>query len=161
MKQLLVLGTVMGLLAMLVQVVPAVGQTPGFTATLSGTQEVPAVMTPAGGEAVFTLSPDGMTLSFTLTVSNINDVFASHIHLAAPGVVGPVVAPLFIGSKIGPFSGLLAQGTITAADLRGPLLGMPLSALVAEIETGNTYVNVHTTANPGGEIRGQINRLMP
>ena len=47
-------------------------------------------------------------------------------------------------------------GTIRAADLRGPLAGMPLDALLAEINVGNTYVNAHTVQFPGGEIRGQI-----
>ena len=64
-------------------------------------------------------------------------------------------------------SGVLARGTITAANLRGPLAGQPLSALIAQMRAGNTYVNVHTNDGvappdtgpgdfPGGEIRGQI-----
>ncbi len=132
-----------------------------FTATLSGTGEVPPVDTPAQGEAVFALSDDGMTVTFTETVSNINDVFASHIHLAQAGVNGPVVVPLFIGSKIGSFSGVLAEGTITAANLSGSLAGKPLSALITEIKASNAYVNVHTKLHPGGEIRGQISLALP
>ena len=53
-------------------------------------------------------------------------------------------------------NGNLAIGTLTAADLIGPLSGLTLSDLLAEIEAGNTYVNVHTQAHPTGEIRGQI-----
>jgi hypothetical protein len=56
----------------------------------------------------------------------------------------------------GGFSGVLAEGDITAADLRGPLAGLTIQDLVAEMVAGNTYVNVHTVENPGGEIRGQI-----
>jgi hypothetical protein len=52
--------------------------------------------------------------------------------------------------------GLLAEGTITAADLVGPLAGMSIDDLLAEMRAGNAYVNVHSEANPGGEIRGQI-----
>lgn len=132
-----------------------------FRAMLSGAQEVPAVNTMATGEAVFTLSPDGMSITYRVTVSNINDVFASHIHMAPAGVNGPVVVPLFAGAKPGPFTGILAEGTITAANLSGPLLGMPLESLLTAIKAGNTYVNVHTTAHPGGEIRGQIMVVMP
>ena len=64
-------------------------------------------------------------------------------------------------------NGVLSTGTITAADLIGPLAGQPLSALVDEIDAGNAYVNVHTNDGvvptnegpgdfPGGEIRGQM-----
>jgi hypothetical protein len=62
---------------------------------------------------------------------------------------------------------VVAAGTITAANLTGPLAGQPLSALVDAIEAGNTYVNAHTNDGvapvtgepgdiPGGEVRGQI-----
>jgi hypothetical protein len=51
---------------------------------------------------------------------------------------------------------MLADGTITAANLVGALAGQPLSALVEALSSGGAYVNVHTQQNPGGEIRGQI-----
>ncbi|MBI4330554.1 MAG: CHRD domain-containing protein [Chloroflexi bacterium] len=127
---------------------------------LSGMEEVPLVNTMATGQATFMLSPDGTSMTFTLSVSGITNVTAAHIHRAAFGVAGGVVVPLFTGPpKTGEFTGVLAQGTISGANLTGALLGMPLSALVAEMNGGNAYVNVHTTANPGGEIRGQI-RMM-
>lgn len=136
-------------------------QSIGFVANLSGSDEVPAVATLATGIADFQLSPDGTSLSFTLSVSNLNDITQSHIHLAAAGVNGPVVVWLFPSAPPatlipGMFSGLLAQGTITAANLTGLLAGQPLSALVDAINAGNAYVNVHSVAHPGGEIRGQI-----
>ncbi len=132
-----------------------------FTATLKGAEEVPPVNTLAQGDAVFTLSADGATLTYKVTVSNINDAFASHIHLAAAGVNGPVVVGLFAGVKAGRFDGILAEGTVTAANLQGLLAGMTMDRLVAEMKAGNTYVNVHTTANRGGEIRGQIRQVVP
>jgi hypothetical protein len=58
--------------------------------------------------------------------------------------------------KKGKFTGVLAQGTITAANLMGPLQGKTLEDLVSVIKAGDAYVNVHTTAHPGGEIRGQL-----
>ena len=53
-------------------------------------------------------------------------------------------------------SGTLGEGTITAADLVGPLAGQRLSDLVAAIDAGNAYVNVHTSQFPSGEVRGQV-----
>jgi hypothetical protein len=64
---------------------------------------------------------------------------------------------------------VLAEGTITSANLINDLAGKPLSALIAQMEAGNAYVNVHTNDGvgavntgpgdfPGGEIRGQLDR---
>jgi CHRD domain len=50
---------------------------------------------------------------------------------------------------------LRCEGELTAAHLRGPLAGQPLSALVALLAAGQTYTNVHTTRHPGGEVRSQ------
>ncbi|WP_404390731.1 CHRD domain-containing protein [Humibacillus xanthopallidus] len=123
----------------------------------------------ARGQAVFQLSADGTELNYRLIVANIDNVTASHIHLAPEGVNGPVVAFLYGNAPAGSGSanGVLATGTITATDLIGPLAGTELTALITAIEAGNAYVNVHTNdgvapANtgpgdfPGGEIRGQI-----
>ncbi len=64
-------------------------------------------------------------------------------------------------------TGILSTGTITAADLIGPLAGQSMARLIREIRAGNTYVNVHTNDGvapidtgpgdfPGGEIRAQL-----
>jgi len=103
------------------------------------------------------ISADGMSISYRLIAANSENTRASHIHLAAPGVNGPIVVFLYGGPTIpGSFNGVLAQGTFTAADLIGPLEGQPLSALIEQMEAGNAYVNIHTDQFPGGEIRGQI-----
>lgn len=128
-----------------------------FQAHLSGANEVPPVETRATGQATFQLNAEGTEMTYRLIVANIENVRFSHIHQAAAGVNGPVVVTLYPGpTTSGRTQGVLAEGTITAADLQGPLEGMSLSDLVAQIEAGNTYVNVHTDANPPGEIRGQI-----
>ena len=132
-----------------------------FRANLKGRHEVPPVDTRAQGEAIFKLSKDGSTLHYKLIVANIYNVFMAHIHWADASSNGPVVAWLYPGSPPaslipGRTQGVLAQGTITASDLVGPLAGMTMADLVAEIEKGMTYVNVHTTQNAPGEIRGQI-----
>ena len=127
------------------------------TAPLSGSQEVPAVDTRARGNAVFHVSRDGSELSYKLIVANISDVVQAHIHLAPAGANGQVVAFLFgFEPPSGKVNGVLAEGTITEADLIGPLSGQSIADLVAEMSAGNTYVNVHTINRPPGEIRGQI-----
>jgi hypothetical protein len=98
----------------------------------------------------------------------------AHIHMAGPGVNGPIVVWLFpstapvagpLGS--GRHDGVLAEGTITAADFVGPLAGQPMSALVTALNDGDAYVNIHTNDGvdgintgpgdfPGGEIRADV-----
>ena len=155
-----------------------------FVAHLSA---APGVSTQATGQATFQLSPNGQSLSYKLIVSNINNVFMAHIHLSPsmdilvwlypnPNTVasggeaacvavlsgGPISScPGFIS---GMFSGVLAQGTIAAADLSGSttcygcsgLSSPTMSGLIADMKSGQTYVNVHTKQNPAGEIQGTI-----
>jgi hypothetical protein len=139
-----------------------------FAAPLSGDQEVPARDTPATGVAKFKLREDGTVLLFKINVENIDNVFAAHIHCGAVGVNGPVGVTLFMGSPAsGPVDGTLAEGTITAADPGNGCGWTDLASILAAIESGNTYVNVHTNDGadppntgpgdfPGGEIRGQV-----
>jgi hypothetical protein len=128
-----------------------------FGARLSGSEAVPAVKTSASGKAEFTLNKDGKGLTYKLTVKNIENVMAAHIHLGKKGKEGPPVAGLFAGpKKEGKFSGILAEGVITDKDLIGSLMGKSLDELVKLITSGDTYVNVHTVGHPAGEIRGQI-----
>jgi hypothetical protein len=140
---------------------PLAGAQTKFMATLSGNAQNPPIDTSAHGMATFTLSTDGMTLSYTLSVVDTEDITMAHIHIAAAGQNGPVATWLYPSqphaeTKPGKFTGDLATGTLTAADLVGPLQGKTIGDLVADIKAGNAYVNVHTTAHPGGEIRGQI-----
>lgn len=132
-----------------------------FSAHLSGDQEVPPADTKATGQAIFKLSKDGSTLKYKIIVANIRNVTMAHIHMAPAGENGGVVAWLYPSGPPprlipGRSSGILVQGTITADDLVGGLAGADLEALVAEMAAGGTYVNVHTSQFPGGEIRGQI-----
>ena len=132
------------------------GQNRNFVAPLDGGQENPPVDTNATGVAKFQLSKDGSSLGFKLIVANIEDVVASHIHCGVVGVNGPVGVTLFSG---GPTSanGTLAEGTITAPNDPNGCGWADLDAVLAAMESGGAYVNVHTfPANPGGEIRGQI-----
>jgi CHRD domain len=71
--------------------------------------------------------------------------------------MGPVAADLFNPTNpTGAINGKLAAGTLTSSKLTGSLHNKELSALVNIIRSGEAYVNVHTTQNQNGEVRGQI-----
>lgn len=154
--------TVMALLV--VGAAPALSQGPheNFRTHLSGDNEVGPVDTQAQGQAIFKPSADGESLDYKLIVANIDDVLMAHIHVGPADANGPVAVWLYPEDGPPPAlipgrtQGVLAEGTITADDLTGPLTGASMDDLLNEIRAGNTYVNVHTTANPGGEVRGQI-----
>jgi CHRD domain len=159
-----VLAAVLGVLTL----GPTASAGENFVATLSGGEEVPARDTHAVGVATFKLSEDGTALQFKVNVANIDNVFAAHIHCGAVGVNGPVGVTLFGGTPGGGVTnGTLAEGTITAPDPGNACGWTDLAAVLAAIESGNTYVNVHTNDGvappntgpgdfPGGEIRGQV-----
>lgn len=148
----------------------AMSETLNFRAHLNGREVVPdARDTLAQGQAVFQLSPDGTELAYLVIGSNIENVTGVHIHRGAEGVTGPLVALLYGPAPAagGRTDGVLAGGTLTAANLRGPLLGHPLSDLIDLIQSGAAYVDIATNdgvlpANTGpgdffnGEVRGQI-----
>jgi CHRD domain len=157
------------LIAMLVlALAPAAVAGDNFVAPLSGDEEVPARDTQAVGVATFKLRDDGAALEFKLNVANIENVVAAHIHCGAVGVNGPVGVTLFGAAPAGgSVNGTLAEGTITAPDPGNACGWTDLAAVLAAIESGATYVNVHTNDGvappntgpgdfPGGEIRGQI-----
>ena len=134
-----------------------------FTANLSGSNEVPSVTTAGSGIAIFQLLPVGhnQIISYQLNLKNMNGVTGAHVHSGKQGENGPVVAGLFNPSMSGPptgaINGQLKSGTLTSSDLTGPLAGeLSISALVNMIRSGGAYVNVLTTQNQKGEVRGQI-----
>lgn len=94
-------------------------------------------------------------------MADIDNVSMVHIHIGPAGQEGPVAVWLYPSQppamvKKGKFTGVLARGTITAARLMGPLKSKAIADLVDDIKAGDACVNVHTTAHPAGEIRGQI-----
>jgi len=125
-----------------------------FTALLGGNQEVPPNTSTAKGSASF--KPMGDTVWYKVNVTGINKVTMMHIHSGKVGENGDPIAMLQIEKSTGPTNGILAQGNITSSDLMGSLAGKSISDLVGKMQSGETYVNVHTEANPNGEIRGQI-----
>jgi hypothetical protein len=146
--------------ALLLATSPALA-TQTFQATLDGRAQVPKVQSTATGEASFTVADDGKTIAYTVTVHGLDDITMAHIHIGKSGANGPVAVWLYPATgkpKLiqGVTNGELAKGTITAANLKGPEHGKPLSALVQAMKSGDAYVNVHTSEHKAGEIRGQI-----
>lgn len=122
-----------------------------FNAQLSGANEVPPVQTDATGMATFTLSEG--TVTYRIEVENLVEGFAAHIHVGAATENGPIVVDLFSADPpVTIDDGLLVEGSFTAADVTD----ITFDDLLDLMETGGAYVNVHTSANPPGEIRGQI-----
>ena len=124
-----------------------------YTVSLTAAEEVPAPKpTQATGTAhVVAFAND---VEFQLSARNITGITMAHIHNGAPGVAGPIVVTLFMpSSPTGSVDGIFASGRITAASLTG---GATIESLKALLASGNAYVNVHTTANMTGEIRGQL-----
>ncbi|MGE3174917.1 MAG: CHRD domain-containing protein [Planctomycetota bacterium] len=108
-------------------------------AVMNGAQENPPVATPGFGGATLTVGANG-TISLQGQFTGLTTpATAAHVHIGAVGVNGGIVFGLTIGAG----GQLVGSFTPSATDL-------------SNLRAGNWYVNVHTTANPGGEIRGQL-----
>lgn len=134
-----------------------------FSATLSGSNEVPAVKTDAAGEAKFSIPSGKEQLHYEVTVHDLKDVTMAHLHMSPAGENGPIVVWLYPSpseqkEKLieGVTNGKLVEGTVTPADFVGPLKEKPFDDLVAKIKQGDIYVTVHTKQNPEGELRGKV-----
>jgi hypothetical protein len=112
----------------------------GSKVTLSGSQEVPPVTTSASGKGTITVKDD-KSVSGSIATSGINGT-AAHIHIGAAGQNGPVIVPLAKG----------ADGNTWLVPAGAKLTDAQYEAYKA----GNLYLNVHTAAHKGGEIRGQL-----
>jgi len=161
----------LAIFAALLTVWSATAQADKFSAELTGFQEVPSVASVAVGKFEATSAGDWLTVEYTLTFDGLQaPITQSHIHFAQMSVNGPIVIWLCgtsasagpSGTPTCPQSGTIS-GTITTSSvlaspatqqLRAGDIGEMISAMIA----GSAYVNVHTAASPGGEIRGQIKR---
>ena len=106
--------------------------------TLSGANEVPPVTTSAAGSGTIMVADDG-SVSGSVSSTGVAGT-AAHIHEAAADKNGPVIVPL---TKEGDTYKVPAGAKLTPAQM-------------ASLKSGNLYVNVHSAANPNGEIRGQL-----
>lgn len=120
-------------------------------ATLTGANEVPAVTTVGSGTAVLALTATQDEFTATVNVSNMTGLSGAYLHAGATGATGPVIFTLASQTFGSPLNvrlnedGLSAQGDI-----------QDFTDAVNAMLTGKIYVNVNTTANPSGEIRGQL-----
>jgi plastocyanin len=127
-----------------------------FTAKLDGAQEVPAPPKPnakAIGAGAFVLSSDGKELGFALTYSDLSGpAVAIHFHNGEVGKAGPVVQTICGPQNQNPLLGACPAATNGTL---GGVWKIPTEQAEALLK-GNLYINVHTSDNPSGEIRGQI-----
>jgi hypothetical protein len=151
-------------------------------ANLSAANEIPSppAPNPAGnGTAVLTISDDEQSINYTLTYAGVDNVTQAHIHVVnSPNLAGPIILFLCTNVGLGPNvpcagagpiptpqpcpqgSSVTITGTLTAADLsckdataNSPAV-LSFADAIAQIKAGNTYTNVHSQANPAGDIRG-------
>jgi glucose/arabinose dehydrogenase len=134
-----------------------------FDATLVGSEEVPNPVTTSASADLELKVLDNGTLRYKFKATGpINDATMAHLHLGGDGQAGPFVVFLaeFATPKDFKKGDTIAEGVITDADLI-PRPGFPaaeatVAELVARMKQGRIYANLHTVANPAGEIRGQV-----
>ena len=129
-----------------------------YDATLSGQNEVPPVESSATGEAEFT-APANDTIKYRINVTGIMNASGAHIHMAKEGENGDIIADLLntpTSKEKDTAYGMIFRGNLTDSSLKGAMQGKTIDDLAAAMDSGDTYVNVHTAENPDGEIRGQI-----
>lgn len=147
-------------------------------AGLTGAAERPnPVSTNATGTSLLTVNDDRTQIFYTLTYTGLTNVTQAHIHVGDENTAGGIILFLCtnvgVGSNVGiggaplptpqrcpqPAAGasVTITGTLTQQDLSPkPAQGVStFDDAITQLINGNTYTNVHTAANPGGEIRGQ------
>lgn len=150
---------------------PAAADGKKVSALLTGYNEVPSISTGAHGFFRAEISRDGQFIDYELSYRGLEgEVQQAHIHLGQRHTNGgvsaflcrttqPVVAPTCPPSSA---AGVTVGGTIRSSEVVGPagqlLAPGEIEELVAAIRAGAAYVNVHSSAVPSGEIRGQIGR---
>lgn len=139
-----------------------------FKVELVSYQEVPALSTGGSGEFRARISNDDSEIQYELTYDGLTDSpTQAHIHFGQKSVNGGIST--FLCSNLGngpagtqacPAQPGVITGTITAANVIGPtgqgIAAGELAELISAIRAGAAYVNVHTVAFPGGEIRSQL-----
>jgi hypothetical protein len=149
-----------------------------FTATLSGKEVVPPVETGGTGMTNFEVSDN--SISYQINVLNAGKITSVEIHKGAAGTNGEAIAIVFkpknssgnllgnlpkigdlpkfsdISSKTQKSSTFSASGNINESSLTGPMKGKTISDLTSALQSGESYVVVHTEDHQKGELRGQI-----
>jgi hypothetical protein len=137
---------------------------PIFAATLAGASEVPPVISPATGSATLTLNGDFLQVTESFSGLIGGPASAAHIHCCtAPGTNIGVAIPFpgFPSATSGTYSNtfdLTQTATYLAAFVtnNGGTAASAEGALIAGLNSGNAYVNIHNSTFAGGEIRGFV-----
>lgn len=158
---------------------PAFATTLTFSTLVNGAQEVPAPIAPSGavGEATITVDTVAESFDFSLSVIGLDltdlldipTVGPVHLHRGAPGQTGPIVAPFgsltgpdfsddfpFVASAIGQISGF----SLNVVDFTFGA-SADFASFLSDLSSGNIYVNIHSLANPAGDIRGDFAGIAP
>ena len=149
-----------GLFVVIVSAAQAQAQTITFTTTLHGGNEVPGVVTGSVGTSTVTWNTSTRTGTYRVDVYNMPvGTTQSHIHVGAAGVGGPVVINFTVPAG-GISNDYALTGTFSCTDVvvRAAQGINSCEDFEQALLLENAYVNVHSTANPGGEIRGQLVR---
>lgn len=129
-----------------------------FRAKLTGRNEVPAVDTITLGQTRVRFTDDYSKLDIQIHLRDAERITQAHVHFGGPDENGPVI--LFLAGfhdrgwdiENGPW----IRATLTDANIVNTAAGATLREIADSMRAGNTYVNVHSVANPGGEVRGQL-----
>jgi hypothetical protein len=138
------------------------GHGPRFRAQLSGSEEVTmppgGVVTDTTGKARFEFNDALTALEFELEVEDGVRVTQAHIHCGVAGTNGPVIVFLggFHDRGWDVDGNWIGDATATDANITNDMCGSTLAEIAQAMKDGRTYANVHTIANVGGEVRGQI-----
>jgi CHRD domain len=138
----------------------AQAQTIRMTANLSGANETPPVVTGAFGTATVTVELGTQTVSWSIDVFNMpSGTNNAHFHVAGPGAAGPTVVNIAFPAGISNDFNL--SGSATAGNLlvRADQGIRSWEDFLQALLGGQTYINVHSAVNGGGEIRGQVLRV--
>ena len=128
-----------------------------YDAPLSGENEVPPVQSSATGLAEFT-PPVNDTIKYRINITGISGATGAHIYSGQAGENGEVIADLLTDTTKNKDTsyGMTIRGNLSDSSLKGPMEGKTLEDLVVAMDSGQTYVNIHTAQQPDGEVRGQI-----
>lgn len=135
----------------------AQAQTYTFTADLNGGNEVPPVITGAGGSATLTLNATAGTVSWVIDVYNLpSGLAAGHIHAGSDNVAGPVVINFNPTQNLSNDFRITGSANLTELTARAAQGINSAQDFIQMMLNEDCYVNLHTQANGGGEIRGQV-----
>jgi hypothetical protein len=161
MKRALHVGAAM-VAALLIGTAAASAQVVVATATLGGGDETPILLSGAAGTAEVAVDVAAKEFAVTLRIFNIpTTTTAGHIHVGSKGIAGPVVIDFpAIAGRLGDFVTTFRVGE--ASFRANAAIGInTIDDVIQAVANGNAYVNIHTTTNPGGEIRGQLVPKVP